>query len=105
VHESRALAVLQRTLEVLRGLGISEQLVEWGNDAVQLQMRFSERFVRSRFFDIRLEVVAPLSKWAPKVDHTRTHTRRCRVVAEAGHVTAGSLIEETPLLAVCPQTL
>jgi 2-polyprenyl-6-methoxyphenol hydroxylase-like FAD-dependent oxidoreductase len=43
VHESRALAVLPRTLEVLRGLGLSQQLVERGNDAVQLHMHFGER--------------------------------------------------------------
>src|SRR5829696_3390064 len=36
VHESRALVVLPRTLEVLRGLGVSQKLVERGNDAVQL---------------------------------------------------------------------
>jgi 2-polyprenyl-6-methoxyphenol hydroxylase-like FAD-dependent oxidoreductase len=40
VHESRALAVQPRTLEVLRTLGISEQLVERGNDAVQLRLHF-----------------------------------------------------------------
>jgi 2-polyprenyl-6-methoxyphenol hydroxylase-like FAD-dependent oxidoreductase len=55
VHESRALAVLPRTLEVLRGLGISQKLVERGNDAVQLQLHFGERLVRTRLFDIGLE--------------------------------------------------
>jgi 2-polyprenyl-6-methoxyphenol hydroxylase-like FAD-dependent oxidoreductase len=48
VHESRALAVLPRTLEVLRGLGVSQTLVERGNDAVQLQLHFGERAVLAR---------------------------------------------------------
>ena len=54
VHESRALVVLPRTLEVLRGLGVSEKLVERGNDAVQLQLHFGEKLVRTRLFDIGL---------------------------------------------------
>ena len=58
VHESRALAMLPRTLEVLRGLGVSEELVERGNDAVQLQLHFGERLVRTRLFDIGLEDTA-----------------------------------------------
>jgi 2-polyprenyl-6-methoxyphenol hydroxylase-like FAD-dependent oxidoreductase len=58
VHESRALAVLPRTLEVLRGLGISQTLVERGNNAVQLRLRFGERLVRTRLFDIGLEDTA-----------------------------------------------
>jgi 2-polyprenyl-6-methoxyphenol hydroxylase-like FAD-dependent oxidoreductase len=58
VHESRALAILPRTLEVLRGLGISQTLVERGNDAVQLQLHFGERVVRTRLFDIGLEDTA-----------------------------------------------
>jgi 2-polyprenyl-6-methoxyphenol hydroxylase-like FAD-dependent oxidoreductase len=58
VHESRALVVLPRTLEVLRGLGVSEKLVERGNDAVQLQMHFGEKLVRTPLFDIGLEDTA-----------------------------------------------
>src|SRR5829696_6336596 len=58
VHESRALVVLPRTLEVLRGLGVSEKLVERGNDAVQLQMHFGRKLVRTRLFDIGLEDTA-----------------------------------------------
>ncbi|MGH3083398.1 MAG: FAD-dependent monooxygenase, partial [Gaiellaceae bacterium] len=57
-HESRALAVLPRTLEVLRGLGVSHTLVERGNDAVRLQLHFGERVVRTRLFDIGLEDTA-----------------------------------------------
>jgi 2-polyprenyl-6-methoxyphenol hydroxylase-like FAD-dependent oxidoreductase len=55
VHESRALAVQPRTLEVLRTLGISEQLVDRGNDAVQLRLHFGERVVPIRLFDVGLE--------------------------------------------------
>jgi 2-polyprenyl-6-methoxyphenol hydroxylase-like FAD-dependent oxidoreductase len=58
VHESRALAVLPRTLEVLRGLGISQRLIERGNDAVELQLHFGERVVRTRLFEIGLEDTA-----------------------------------------------
>ena len=55
VHESRALAVLPRTLEVLRGIGVSGELVERGNDAVQVQLHLGRTLVRTRLFDIGLE--------------------------------------------------
>jgi 2-polyprenyl-6-methoxyphenol hydroxylase-like FAD-dependent oxidoreductase len=55
VHESRALAVQPRTLEVLRTLGISDKLVERGNNAVQLRPRFGERVVPIRLYDVGLE--------------------------------------------------
>ena len=58
VHESRALAVQPRTLEVLRGLGISEKLVELGNDAVQLRIHAGGRVVSVRLFDVGLEDTA-----------------------------------------------
>ena len=58
VHESRALVVLPRTLEVLRGLGVSKKLVERGNDAVQLHMHVGRKLVRTRLFDIGLEDTA-----------------------------------------------
>jgi 2-polyprenyl-6-methoxyphenol hydroxylase-like FAD-dependent oxidoreductase len=58
VHESRALAMQPRTLEVLRGLGIAETLVARGNDAVQLRIHFGERMVGMRLFDIGLEDTA-----------------------------------------------
>ena len=58
VHESRALAMQPRTLEVLRGLGIAQSLVERGNDAVQLRMHFGQRTVPMRLFDIGLEDTA-----------------------------------------------
>jgi 2-polyprenyl-6-methoxyphenol hydroxylase-like FAD-dependent oxidoreductase len=55
VHESRALAVQPRTLEILRTLGISEKLVDRGNDAVQLRLHGGERVVPIRLFDVGLE--------------------------------------------------
>ena len=58
VHESRALAVQPRTLEVLRKLGISRTLVERGNDAVQLRMQFGVRVVSVRLFGIGLDDTA-----------------------------------------------
>jgi 2-polyprenyl-6-methoxyphenol hydroxylase-like FAD-dependent oxidoreductase len=58
VHESRALAVQPRTLEVLRGLGIAESLVERGNDAVRLQIHAGGRVVSVPLFDVGLEDTA-----------------------------------------------
>jgi 2-polyprenyl-6-methoxyphenol hydroxylase-like FAD-dependent oxidoreductase len=54
VHESRALAVQPRTLEVLRGLGITRELVARGNDAVWLQLHAGERVVTVRLFGLGL---------------------------------------------------
>jgi 2-polyprenyl-6-methoxyphenol hydroxylase-like FAD-dependent oxidoreductase len=55
VHESRALAVQPRTLEVLRGHGIAQTLVERGNDASELRLHAGERVVAVRLFDVGLE--------------------------------------------------
>jgi 2-polyprenyl-6-methoxyphenol hydroxylase-like FAD-dependent oxidoreductase len=57
-HESRALAVQPRTLEVLRGLGIAQTLVERGNDAARLQIHAGKRVVPVRLFDVGLEDTA-----------------------------------------------
>src|SRR6516225_6281913 len=43
VHESRALAIQPRTLEVLAGFGVTDELVAAGNRAVQLRDRKSTR--------------------------------------------------------------
>ena len=48
VHESRALAVQPRTLEVLRGLGVTEELLARGNDAVWVQLHAGGRVAASR---------------------------------------------------------
>ncbi len=58
VRESRALAVQPRTLEVLRGLGIAQTLVERGNDASQLRIHAGERVVSVPLFDVGLEDTA-----------------------------------------------
>jgi 2-polyprenyl-6-methoxyphenol hydroxylase-like FAD-dependent oxidoreductase len=54
VHESRALAVQPRTLEVLRGLGVAQELVARGNHAVWVQLHAGGRVVRVRLFGLGL---------------------------------------------------
>jgi 2-polyprenyl-6-methoxyphenol hydroxylase-like FAD-dependent oxidoreductase len=58
VHESRALAIQPRTLEVLRGLGVTEELVARGNDAVWVQLHAGGRGVRMRLFGLGLDDTA-----------------------------------------------
>jgi 2-polyprenyl-6-methoxyphenol hydroxylase-like FAD-dependent oxidoreductase len=58
VHESRALAVQPRTLEVLAGLGIAETMVERGNPGVRLQMHIGSRRTEVPLFDIGLDDTA-----------------------------------------------
>jgi 2-polyprenyl-6-methoxyphenol hydroxylase-like FAD-dependent oxidoreductase len=58
VHESRALAVQPRTLEVLRGLGATEELIARGNDAVWVQLHAGGRVVRVRLFGLGLDDTA-----------------------------------------------
>jgi 2-polyprenyl-6-methoxyphenol hydroxylase-like FAD-dependent oxidoreductase len=58
VHESRALAVQPRTLEVLRGLGVAEDLIGRGNDAVWVQLHAGGRGVRIRLFGLGLDDTA-----------------------------------------------
>ncbi|MGH8775013.1 MAG: FAD-dependent monooxygenase [Jiangellaceae bacterium] len=58
VHESRAMAVQPRTLEVLAGLGATDELVARGNRAVRLQMHFGARIVPIQLFDISIDDTA-----------------------------------------------
>jgi 2-polyprenyl-6-methoxyphenol hydroxylase-like FAD-dependent oxidoreductase len=58
VHESRALAVQPRTLEVLRGLGLAERLIERGNDAVWVMLHAGGHVVRVRLFGLGLDDTA-----------------------------------------------
>jgi 2-polyprenyl-6-methoxyphenol hydroxylase-like FAD-dependent oxidoreductase len=58
VHESRALGVQPRTLEVLRGLGLAEDLVARGNSAVWVQLHAGGRVVRVRLFGLGLDDTA-----------------------------------------------
>jgi 2-polyprenyl-6-methoxyphenol hydroxylase-like FAD-dependent oxidoreductase len=58
VHESRALAVQPRTLEVLSGLGVADNMVDRGNPAVRLQMHAGSRTTEAPLFDIGLDDTA-----------------------------------------------
>src|SRR5258708_10267831 len=53
VRESRALAIQPRTLEVLAGLGVTDELIACGNPAVQLRIHLSGRVLAVPFFDLR----------------------------------------------------
>jgi 2-polyprenyl-6-methoxyphenol hydroxylase-like FAD-dependent oxidoreductase len=53
-HESRALAIQPRTLEVLAGLGVTDRLVERGNPAVQLRVHARGRMHAVPMFDFGL---------------------------------------------------
>lgn len=55
VHESRALAIQPRTLEVLTGIGVTESLVAAGNRAVQLRMHVRHRVLTVPMFDLGLD--------------------------------------------------
>jgi 2-polyprenyl-6-methoxyphenol hydroxylase-like FAD-dependent oxidoreductase len=54
VHESRALAIQPRTLEVLRGLEVTPELLARGNDAVWLRLYTGDRTVRVRLYGLGL---------------------------------------------------
>jgi 2-polyprenyl-6-methoxyphenol hydroxylase-like FAD-dependent oxidoreductase len=58
VHESRALAIQPRTLEVLAGLGVADQLIACGNRAVQLCMHVPGRVLTVPMFDLGLDDTA-----------------------------------------------
>jgi 2-polyprenyl-6-methoxyphenol hydroxylase-like FAD-dependent oxidoreductase len=58
VHESRALAVQPRTLEVLAGLGIAQRLIERGNPAARLHLHAGDRTTELPLFDIGVDDTA-----------------------------------------------
>jgi 2-polyprenyl-6-methoxyphenol hydroxylase-like FAD-dependent oxidoreductase len=58
VHESRALAIQPRTLEVLAGLGVTGELIAGGNRAVQLRMQVPGRVLAVPMFDLGLQDTA-----------------------------------------------
>ncbi|HET6663399.1 MAG TPA: FAD-dependent monooxygenase [Acidimicrobiales bacterium] len=58
VHESRALAIQPRTLEVLTGLGVADAMVQRGNPAVRLQVHGRARTSELPLFDIGLDDTA-----------------------------------------------
>ncbi len=58
VHESRALAIQARTLEVLAPLGVSPDLVATGDPATVLQLHSEARTARIRLFEEGLDETA-----------------------------------------------
>jgi 2-polyprenyl-6-methoxyphenol hydroxylase-like FAD-dependent oxidoreductase len=58
VHESRALAVQPRSLEVLARLGLADALLGRGNPAVRLQMHAGRRSVEIPLFDLGFDDTA-----------------------------------------------
>ena len=52
VHESRALAIQPRTLEVLAGIGVTDRLVAAGNRNVGLRLHARGRVVSAPLFDL-----------------------------------------------------
>ncbi len=58
VHESRALAIQPRTLEVLARLGVTDELIACGNPAVQLRVHARGRVVAVPMFDLGLDDTA-----------------------------------------------
>jgi len=58
VHESRALAIQPRTLEVLAGLGVTDELIAGGNRAVQVRMHVRRRVLTVPMFDLGLDDTA-----------------------------------------------
>ncbi len=55
VHESRALAIQPRTLEVLDALGLSDPLLARGNDAVKVHLHVGRKVVEVPLFDAGLD--------------------------------------------------
>ena len=58
VHESRALAIQPRTLEVLARDGVARELVERGNPALELRIHLGARTVPLALFDLGTEDTA-----------------------------------------------
>ena len=58
VHESRALAIQPRTLELLAGLGVTAELVARGNRGVRVVMHFPRRTVAANLFELGLDDTA-----------------------------------------------
>jgi 2-polyprenyl-6-methoxyphenol hydroxylase-like FAD-dependent oxidoreductase len=54
IHESRALAIQARTLEVLAGSGVTDELVERGNKTVRLRIHAGNRETGVPLFDLGL---------------------------------------------------
>jgi len=57
-HESRALAIQPRTLEVLAGVHVTDELVACGNRGVRLRLHFGRRLVEAKVFDLGVDDTA-----------------------------------------------
>jgi len=88
VHESRALAIQPRTLEVLAPLGVSDELVAGGNPAVQLRIHAPGRVVAVPLFDLGLDDTAyPYLLFLSQAETERIleeHLRRSAAAVERG---------------------
>src|SRR5260221_1390402 len=93
VHESRALAIQPRTLEVLAGLGIAGELIAGGNRAVQLRMHVPGRVRGVPMFDLGLDDTAyPYLLFLSQAETERVlgeHLAAAGVVVERGVELAG----------------
>jgi 2-polyprenyl-6-methoxyphenol hydroxylase-like FAD-dependent oxidoreductase len=88
VHESRALAIQPRTLEVLAGLGVTDELVASGNPAVQLRIHLRGRELTVPMFDLGLDDTAyPYQLFLSQAETERilqTHLAAAGVTVERG---------------------
>jgi 2-polyprenyl-6-methoxyphenol hydroxylase-like FAD-dependent oxidoreductase len=87
-HESRALAIQPRTLEVLAGLGVTPELVAAGNRGVRLRLHAGRREVAIPLFDLGLSDTAyPYLLFLSQAETERIlleHLDRLGVVVERG---------------------
>ena len=88
VHESRALAIQPRTLEVLAGLGVTDRLVEAGNRAVRMRLHTGRRDISVPLFDLGLADTAyPYLLFVSQAETERIlgeHLARVGLVVERG---------------------
>jgi len=88
VHESRALAILPRTLEVLAGLEVTDDLLACGNPAVQMRMHVRGRVRTVPLFDLGLDDTAyPYLFFLSQAETERVleaHLTRAGVTVERG---------------------
>jgi 2-polyprenyl-6-methoxyphenol hydroxylase-like FAD-dependent oxidoreductase len=88
VHESRALAVQPRSMEVLARYGVTERLVQQGSRGIRLRIHTGNRTIAVSLFDIGIDDTAyPYLLWVSQavteqvlVEHLAEH----RVTVERG---------------------
>jgi 2-polyprenyl-6-methoxyphenol hydroxylase-like FAD-dependent oxidoreductase len=75
-HESRALVIQPRTLEVLSRFGVTEEMLVRGNQTVAVHIHFGERLVRVPLFDIGIRDTAyPFLLFLSQAETERILTR------------------------------